>query len=219
MDNLQAGRPQKIVVYGTSLTEGGQWSNDLSTWLNGLYPGQVTVINSGLSGKASNTALANLPSKVIAHMPDVVFIEFAVNDAFTAYTSADPDLGITPEKSQANLNRLIDAILAAKPETEIILQTMNPAWDAPNGNKSASKRPHLAAYYEGYRKIAADRHLLLIDHHRNWNRLRTANPVLFQSYIPDGVHPTPAASTAITFPEIKKMLRSTAATSSKPEKP
>ncbi|HSI07046.1 MAG TPA: GDSL-type esterase/lipase family protein [Rariglobus sp.] len=204
--NLQAGHPQKIVVYGTSLTENGQWPNDLSAWLSGLHPGKVTLINSGLSGKASNTALANLQAKVIAHAPDVVIIEFAVNDAFTAYTPADLDLGITPEKSQANLNRMIDAILKAKPGTEIILQTMNPAWDAPNGNKSASKRPDLAAYYEGYRKVASSRHLLLIDHYANWNRLRTTNPALFQSHIPDGVHPTPAASTAVTFPEIKKVL-------------
>jgi lysophospholipase L1-like esterase len=206
LDNLQAGRAQKIVVYGTSLTEGGRWPDDLSVWLNELHPGQVTLINSGLSGKASNTALANLETKVIAHAPDVVFIEFTVNDAFTAYTQADLDLGITPEKSQDNLNRMIDAILKAKPGTEIILQTMNPAWDAPNGNKSSSKRPDLAAYYEGYRKIAAARHLLLIDHYANWNRLLTTDPASFQSYVPDGVHPTPVASTAVTFAEIKKVL-------------
>lgn len=216
IDNLQAGRPQKLVVYGTSLTEGGHWVADTSAWLKARYPGLVTVTNSGLSGKASNTAVAHLQAKVIDLAPDTVLIEFGINDAFTAYAATDLDHGMTLDKCRANLNRMIDAILAAKPSTEIILQTMNQPWDAPNGRKSAGKRPDLPAFYDCYRQIAKARGLLLIDHHANWTRLQTDNPALYQTYLPDGTHPTPAASTAITFPAVQKAIDPASVSAARP---
>lgn len=206
IDNLRAGQPQKLVVYGTSLTEGGQWVSDTSNWLKAQYPGLVTVINSGMSGKASNSGVANLQTKVIGLAPDTVLIEFGMNDSFTAYPANDIDYGITVAKCRENLNTMIDAIRVAKPSTEIILQTMNQPWDAPNGNQSSTKRPNLPAYYDCYRSVAAERGLLIIDHHANWTRLQASDPALYQSYLPDGTHPTAAASTAITFPEIKSAL-------------
>ncbi len=205
MENLEAGKTQTVVVYGTSLTAGGQWVLDLKNGLHDRHPGRVTVVNSGLSGQASNTALAQLEARVLAHKPDTVFIEFAINDAF-AFDAGHGDHGISVEKSQSNLNQLIDAIHRSNPAAEIILQTMNPAWDAPNDNQSASRRAKLTAYYDGYRKVAAARGLPLIDHHANWSRLQTSDQARFELYIPDGVHPNAAGSTAITFPAIQAAL-------------
>jgi lysophospholipase L1-like esterase len=178
---------------------------DTKNWLTGFNPNLVTFVNSGMGGKASNTGVANLQSRVLAHFPDAVFIEFAINDA-APFPSNDPDYGITPEKSRQNLNTMIDAILAARPSCEIFIQTMNPPWDAPNGNQSGSRRPRIAEYYEGYRQVAAARGLLLIDHHVNWTQLKAENLSLFQTYTPDGLHPTASGSTAITSPEIRRRL-------------
>src|SRR6185312_2941452 len=122
-------------------TASGAWVSQLSSGLSSQYPGIVTFVNAGLSGKASNSGVANLQSSVLAAAPDAVFIEFGMNDAFTDYPSGDIDKDITPAQSKANLNAMIDAILAARPNCEIVLQTMNPAWNAPNGNQSGSKRP------------------------------------------------------------------------------
>jgi lysophospholipase L1-like esterase len=206
IDNLNAGKKQTVVAYGTSLTAGGQWVNDLKTWLDERYPGQATVINGGMGGKASNSALAHLDARVIAHKPDVVFLEFAINDASAYYDAGDIDRDISLEKSRANLNQLIDRIRQANPSVEIILQTMNPPWDAPNGNRSASRRPRLADYYEGYRKVATERSLLLVDHHATWSELKKNDRATYERYIPDGVHPAPEGSTAITFAGIKNAL-------------
>ncbi len=200
--NLEAGKKQTVVAYGTSLTAGGQWVRDLEAWLEARYPGLARVINNGQSGKASRTALAFLEENVLAHRPDTVFLEFAVNDA-TTYEPDNLDYSILPEESVANLNRLIDRILADNPSTEIIVQTMNPAWDAPNGNRSGSRRPDLSIYYEGYRHVARQRSLRLIDHHANWSHLREMDSAKFESYVPDGVHPTAEGSTAVTFAEIQ----------------
>lgn len=121
INNLRAGRSQTIVTYGTSLTAAGEWVAAMGVWLERLFPGRVTIVNSGMGGRASNSGVSNLQSSVIAKAPDAVFLEFAINDANTAYAANDPDRGITVEKSMANLNRMIDAIQLARPGAEIFL--------------------------------------------------------------------------------------------------
>lgn len=206
IERLEAGQPQAIVVYGTSLTAGGAWVPQIRDWLDARYPGLATVVNGGNSGKASKTGLANLQDKVLARNPDAVFIEFATNDAFTAYKPGDPDRGISVDDAKANLNTMIDRILAQHPDGEIILQTMNPAWDAPNGNGSASKRPKLAEYFQAYRDVAKQRGLLLIDHEPAWQRLQRDDREAFERYIPDGVHPNAEGYAAVVTPVITRAL-------------
>lgn len=206
IDRLEAGEQQTVVVYGTSLTAGGAWVSQLSSALNAAYPGQLTWVNSGQSGKASNTGVAKLASTVLAKQPDAVFIEFGMNDAFTAYEPDEIDYDITPAESKANLNAMIDAILAQNPDTQVVLQTMNPSWNAPNGNGSAAKRPHLAEYYQGYRDVAADRGCLLIDHNAVWTKLQQNTPAQFQSYVPDGTHPSAAGYAQLVTPAIRWKL-------------
>jgi lysophospholipase L1-like esterase len=203
IDRLEAGEQQTVVVYGTSLTAGGAWVSQLSSALNAAYPGQLTWVNAGQSGKASNTGVAKLSSLVLAKQPDAVFIEFGMNDAFTAYEPGEIDCDITPAESRANLNAMIDAVLAENPNAQVILQTMNPSWNAPNGNGSATKRPHLPQYYEGYRDVAADRGLLLIDHNAVWTKLQQNTPAQFQSYVPDGTHPSGAGYAQLVTPAIR----------------
>ncbi len=202
--SLAAGLNRKIVVYGTSLTAGGAWPGLMNTWLSAKYPGKITLINSGLSGRNSATVLSQLSTKVLAHNPDIVFIEFAMNDAFL-YSDGTPQLSVA--QAQANLIAMIDAIQAQNPAVEIILQTMNSVWNSPTGsNQSATLRPNLAAYYQMYRDVAAARGLMLIDHHPNWVALQQSAPATFQSYITDGVHPNAEGIGKITFPLLQWKL-------------
>lgn len=204
VDNLKAGKDQTLVVYGTSLTAGGKWVGETKTWLEGINPqAKLTLVNSGMSGKNSLLGVSKLDSAVIEKKPDTVIIEFAVNDAFLY---DDEKQRVSVEDSGKNLEEIIGRIKKALPGTEIIIQTMNPAWDSPKGNGSATKRPELAAYYEGYRKVAAKHGLLLIDHHRNWEKIRSESEEQFRKYVGDGIHPSGEASVKVTFPEVKKAL-------------
>ncbi|RYD34730.1 MAG: SGNH/GDSL hydrolase family protein [Verrucomicrobiaceae bacterium] len=204
VDNLKAGKDQTVVVYGTSLTAGGKWVASTKEWLGSINPdAKVNIINGGQSGQNSLVGLAKLDDVVIAKKPDTVFIEFAVNDAFLY---PEEKKRVSAEESGRNLETMIVRIREALPEAEIIVQTMNPAWDSPKGNGSASKRPDLAACYESYRKVAAKHGLLLIDHHKNWEKIRAESEDLFRTYVMDGIHPTADASVKVTFPEVKKML-------------
>lgn len=201
---LAAGQHRTIVAYGTSLTANGAWVSKMNAWLSEKFPGQFTVINSGLSGKNSADGLAQLQEKVLNHNPDTVFIEFAMNDAFR-YTDGTPQLSILQAKG--NLEAIIQAIQQQNPQAEIILQTMNTVWNSPTGsNQSATLRPELAAYYQMYRHVAAARGLMLIDHEAAWSALQTESPATFQSYVPDGVHPNAIGSEDIMLPLLRWKL-------------
>ena len=201
INNLLAGKNQTVVTYGTSLTRPAEWPDQLNTWFATEFPGQVQLINRGIPSSSSQNAdpffdaLANLDARVLSNNPDAVFIEFAVNDALSGNN-------ISLQQSRDNLNTMIDHILAGHPDREIILMTMNPAWDPPGQFGAGSARPNLAQYYQGYRDVAAQRGLLLIDHFINWVQIQYTNPNLFEQYVPDGVHPTAEALQQVVTPQI-----------------
>lgn len=207
--DLRNGRKLTVVTMGTSLTGGTwRWPDVMKKeWLDQEFPGQVTLFNEGVGASASSVGPGNNPAlsglgklpAVLAHQPDVVFIEFAVNDAYLPYK-------ISPEESRKNLNTLIDRILAANPKTEIILQTMNSVMDKPGSGAHASDRPRLAEYVQGYRDVAKARGLPLVDHYPNWEKLMKEDPARFDRLVPDRIHPQQAGYREILLPELKKTL-------------
>lgn len=205
IQNLRAGKPQKLATYGTSLTNPGPWPGQLNSWLRGEFPGLFTLVNGGIIASSSTNPnpvfdlLGRLQERVLASNPDTVMLEFAINDAYV-------DFGISLAQSRANLNTMIDRIQAGAPNREVILMTMNPAWDVPGGLQPASVRPNLPQYYQIFRDVAAERNLLLIDHYVNWTALRDADLATFMRYIPDGIHPVAAGTTAVELPELKRAL-------------
>lgn len=206
--DLQSGFDRTVVVYGTSLTAGGAWVPLMGSWLAASYPGQATIINSGMPGLASGSGLANLASRVTIHQPDAVFIEFSMNDAYTGYGSSGfPDSGLTPSIARANLEGMIDGILAADPTTEVFLQTMNVPCGA-----GAAARPGILAYVQNYRDVSLSRNLLLVDHYPAWSSILAANPGLYTSYVPDCVHPVQAGIEVVMMPSLKRELRGRART-------
>lgn len=85
----QNGEDITIAYIGGSITEGPDVSyaeryvtitaNEFAdTYCNG---GEVTCINAGLSGTPSNLGVLRLQRDVLDHEPDIVFVEFAVNDS------------------------------------------------------------------------------------------------------------------------------------------
>jgi len=200
--NLDAGKKQTVIVYGTSLTAAAAWPKGLQAYFDKAYPGLVTFLNTAQSGQESNWGAANLPERVLSKNPDLVFLEFSVNDAATKHH-------ISLEKSEANLDAMVKALRAQNPNVDIVLQTMNPAWDSPaepSHKKYASDRPHLADYYEVYRKYAQANALPLVDHYPVWLKLQQQDPAKFQAWLPEGLHPIPEASLAVTLPAIEALL-------------
>jgi lysophospholipase L1-like esterase len=197
--NLKAGKPQTVVLYGTSLTAQGAWAGALKEWFQTAYPKQVTVLNTAGPGQCSDWGLQNLGEKVLKHKPDLVFIEFSYNDAHEKFKMSLP-------KGKENLDAMVKAIHAQNPDTTIVLQIMNIGWDAPNGNRSLSVRPQLLAFNENYRVYAKEQELPLLDHFIAWNQLKETKPEIFQSLVSDGSHPTKEGSLLYTWPLVKNWL-------------
>ncbi len=181
VNNLESGKKQVIVAYGTSLTANGAWVDQLRKVLEDEFPGLSVVINSGGSGKWSQWGVNNLDERVIMKKPDTLFMEFSINDSVARF-NASVDI------ARANLESMIDSVLKANPSCEIILMTMTPGDLYPKGHRS--RRENIEAHYQMYRSVAKERGLSLIDHYLNWKALQSSNPTLFKQYVPDTIHPT-----------------------------
>jgi lysophospholipase L1-like esterase len=195
---LKAHCKQTMVLYGTSLTKSGFWPKLMEDWCQNYYPALVTIINSGAPGQNSNWGLAHLESEVLQHRPDVVFIEFSYNDAVQQFE-------LPVEEAAQNLDLIILGIRNRYPSAEIVLQIMNVPWDAPD-NPGRSKRPHLEAYKENYRRCACRLHLPLLDHYPAWKSFEALQYEDYRRGLPDGPHPTEPAVRLIMWPVLQKFL-------------
>jgi acyl-CoA thioesterase-1 len=192
--NLNAGLPQSIVTYGTSLTAGGSWVGQLQTALETQYPGLATVINSGEAGMWSTWGVDNLESRVIDKRPDTVFIEFTINDAHLANH-------VSIQQARANIENMISSIHRANRHAEIFLMIMNP----PIG-KDLESRPQFLDYYQMYRVVAKKFKVGLIDHYPSWKRILDEDENLYMKYVPDGLHPGMEGCRKVITPMILKRL-------------
>jgi acyl-CoA thioesterase I len=191
-----------VVTMGTSLTSGNSWVASLEQSLRATSsnPNQVHVVNVAVGGASSVNGLNTQMPAALAQKPDAVLIEFGINDAYLPYS-------ITQEQSVAHLNNIIDQFKQQNPDVVIILQTMNNPVNNPAGDH-LSQRPQIEAYYQNYRNLARARDLILIDHYPMWLNLYNTNPMLWNSYVPDGIHPNQAGNDAIVVPGIFKALQS-----------
>jgi len=194
--NLEARKPQVVVAYGTSLTADGAWVQQLADLLRNRYGNLATVINAGQGSTLSKWGVENLNERVIQKKPDTVFLEFAGDDANLTQN-------VSLQESRSNLEAMVSRILQARPECEIILMTMNPVGD--------DTHPRLKDYYQFYRDVAKEHHLLLIDHYPAWEAIRASSPATFKEYVPDGAHPTAVACQKVVTPAIVKALGPAAA--------
>ena len=202
--NLDAGKQQTLVTFGTSLTAVGAWVDQIATVLDQQYPGQCTVINGAQGGANSDWGVKSLDEKVLKHKPDTVLIEFAVNDAVSKRNTS-------VKHARNNLTQIIDRILAQNPQCEIILQVMNvPVAHTRTG------RTNLDAFNQMYRDVAKQRGYQLIDHWPNWEKLLNEDPLRFLAYNPDTIHPVREGALKVITPHLVKELG--LATAGHPEK-
>ena len=218
---LEKGDHLKIAAIGTSLTatsfNSQNWFAQMGAWLSAKYPGQVTLSNRAVSGEISaiqpprwtHGGPWQLDQVLANDDPDVIFIEFAINDAYK-------QAKIPVADSRKNLKAFIDRInkWAADrgKKVEIVVQTMNNT-----GPSYAPLENDVGPYYQGWREEAAANHVLLIDHYPNWIKLykSEADHATWKKYIPDDIHPNPLGTTKVILPEIQRVLNGQA---SKPDK-
>jgi lysophospholipase L1-like esterase len=198
LERLQEGEQAKVIVYGTSLTAGGEWTKALKAWFDGSYPEQVAFVNSARGGVNSAWGNNNLQEKVLSHHPDLVFLEFSYNDAI--------DDRLTIAEAKEHLLAMVRGICDHNVEAAIVLQIMHVGWDPSPDHRPFSRRANLEAFNQIYRETAREFQIPLIDHFATWEKLKQEQPEAFRAALPDGSHPTPEASLRITWPPIRALL-------------
>ena len=107
-----------ILYIGGSLTVGAGstnsecWRAYTTNWFKENYPSaEINEINSASSGTGSLWGLARTQRDIIDKNPDLVFIEFAVNDAY---------LSLTQAQAATYMEGMVRQINTALPNTDII---------------------------------------------------------------------------------------------------
>lgn len=190
-------RPFTVVTYGTSLTADGAWVGAVSAELAAQYGEVGMFVNSAESARSSVWAVENFDARVLAHDPSLVFLEFAVNDAYTPFM-------IDLAASRANLEWMLDQLELNVPDAAVVLIVSNYVI-----GDGAAARPELAAYYEGWRVVAAERGLTVVDEEVAWEALYARSPETFEQLVPDGLHPSYEGHDLVNRPLILDTLRGT----------
>ena len=78
---IQNGTPITIAFLGGSITEAPGYRIQFEEWFKSTFPNNRTTINAGIGGTGSDLGVVRVEEDVIIKKPDLVFVEFAVNDA------------------------------------------------------------------------------------------------------------------------------------------
>ena len=175
---LRAGKAVRIVALGDSLTYGWMaekgYIDFLQDMLKARYPAAaVSFINRGIPGDTAEGGLRRLKTEVIDAGPDLVFVQFGLNDAFT---------GCPAGRYGATIARIVE-LLRHDTEAEVLLVTSVALADA--GEDALAEK-----YYGPLEQVARERSVPLARVHAWWKEKRGAD---FEGLLQaDLVHPTAA---------------------------
>ena len=175
---MGAGQSVRIVALGDSLTYGWMaekgYIDFLQEMLAARYPeAAVSFINRGIPGDTAEGGLRRLKTEVVDAGPDLVFVQFGLNDAFT---------GCPPAQYGATIARIVER-LRHDTLAEVLLLTSVALAD-PEEDALAEK------YYGQLEQVARDQSVPLARVHTWWKEKRDGN---FEGLLQaDLVHPTAA---------------------------
>ena len=143
---LDVNKSLKIAFFGGSITDGTGASDKESSsyralvtdWFRRTYPdADITSVNASIGGTGTGYAMLRCERDLIAHSPELVFVEFAAND-----------WGDTFENVLPQVETVFRKIRMALPETDIValFSTYNDiARDTELGHEYESRSAHITA--------------------------------------------------------------------------
>jgi acyl-CoA thioesterase-1 len=179
--SIQGEGPLRVTVLGTSLSSAGryQWPDVVGARLSTRIGRPVEISRVTQSGATSAWGAGQI-NRVLKTNPDVVLVEFAVNDADARHL-------LTVGDSVARHERILTALKSGGHEPVVVLLTMNPAF-----GPRAWVRPFLSRYYEEYVGLSQRADTGLVDLFARWGVLPEA---AYEMH--DGLHPSDSAATHV----------------------
>jgi len=106
---LKEGKEVRIAYFGGSITAANGWRVKTLKWFKETYPqAKASEINAAIGGTGSDLGVFRCRQDVLQHKPDLVFVEFAVNDGGTA-----------PDQIYRCMEGIVRQIWSADPATDI----------------------------------------------------------------------------------------------------
>ncbi|MFD4338047.1 GDSL-type esterase/lipase family protein [Streptomyces anulatus] len=181
---LNSDTPAVWLTTGDSITHGALWTNGWRSypehfqervrWELGKPKNSDFVIDTGVSGSTTHDLVTKFAERVSAFGPEVVSIMLGTNDVATASTR--------PDVYRANLRGLVAKVRALPGGAIPLLQTPNPVDVNRWPNRTA-----LGDYARIMREVAAELHVVLIDHYKHW--LEAGGGTVPLGLLGDGLHP------------------------------
>jgi lysophospholipase L1-like esterase len=85
---LKKEKKLTVAYFGGSITEACGWRVKIKDYLRASYPeAEITEVNAAISGTGSLAGLYRCDTDLLSLKPNLVFIEFAVNDSFFKYSA------------------------------------------------------------------------------------------------------------------------------------
>ncbi len=183
--------PISLVFLGTSLSDGAQWPLLAAEMIAECSARPAIPIVIAKGGATSNWGLMQIDA-VIEARPDVVFLEFMINDA-------DLRRGVSIEESLENHAAMLDRILSEQRAATVVLLRLNRAHGA-----RAILRPRLPAYERQLVSLAVADRVELGDLRENWQA--ELGRLGRSAAIPDGVHPVDSVAAAVNAPGVAALF-------------
>ncbi|MFT5469982.1 MAG: acyl-CoA thioesterase-1 [Verrucomicrobiales bacterium] len=179
---VETGQPATALFYGGSITMGAKASNYGKTswpaltgqWLKENWPAaRITVINKSIGGSGSVHGVMRMDRDLLPHKPDLVFIEFAVNDVGSVRFAGK-------EITQGCLEILVRKLKQANPGVTVFLVITA---------YKDTKRVNQRALHE---EVAKHYDLPLIDLQTRYNTGAENGEIDPDTFMGDYVHPADA---------------------------
>ncbi|MCP5517039.1 MAG: SGNH/GDSL hydrolase family protein [Verrucomicrobiales bacterium] len=119
LTKLERGQPVRIAYLGGSITAQPGWRPKTLKWFQEQFPqSAVSEINAAIGGTGSDLGVFRLKQDVLDHQPDLLFVEFAVNDG-----------GADPHRIHQAMEGIVRQTLRANPRTDIcFVYTLVAGW-------------------------------------------------------------------------------------------
>ena len=109
LDKLKSGKPVKIAYLGGSITAQDGWRVQSLAYFKKMYPeAKAEQIHAAIGGTGSDLGVFRLEHDALDMKPDLLFVEFAVNDA-----------GASPENITRSMEGIVRKTWKALPDTDI----------------------------------------------------------------------------------------------------
>ena len=185
---LNVGYIGGSVTNGAGSTKGNSWREITTKWLKSTYPNAtINEINAAINGTGSLWGLMRLEKDLLNHNPDLVFVEFAINDVYT---------GSQKIQAAANIDAMIRKINEHNPETDIIVVLVT---DEANSKSDYSVK-------QGHREVAEYYGVPCIDIGNALVAEMNKTGNLWDKYFIDNLHPNDTGY-KVYADEIEKNLK------------